>query len=147
MTDKEDYLKDIEESLEKYKRKVSQIEKLLADYQSADKDHLLSESYGLKETLKKGEELLKKLKFSSDENYEELQNSFTKAFNTLQENFRDLLNSFTTEKILKTKTEMTDFSCERIDKLEDYIKQHPLLTTSCALGIGFLIGTLCRHRK
>ena len=32
MTDKEDYLKDIEENLKKYKRKVSQIEKLLADY-------------------------------------------------------------------------------------------------------------------
>ncbi|MBY0292847.1 MAG: hypothetical protein K2W92_06130 [Alphaproteobacteria bacterium] len=147
MTDKENYINAIEENLKNYKHKVSQLEKLLANYQSADRDHLLSESHGLKEALKKGEELLKKLKFSSEENYEELQNSLTKAFDTLQANFRDLLNSFTMEKILQTKTEITDFGCEHMDKLEGYIKQHPLLTTTCALGIGFLIGTLCRPGK
>lgn len=146
MIDK-NYIQDMESHLEKYKNKLSKIEGFLNDYSAKNKDYLTSENNSLKDTFKKGEDIFKKLKSATEENYEEVHEAFTKSFEAIKEGFREFSTLLTMEQLYRTKDEIVDYGQEKIDEVEEYIKKHPALTAACALGIGFLVGTLLKIKK
>ncbi len=142
-----DYIKEMESHMEKYKDKISKIESFLNDYKSDDKAHLVAENNSLKDKLKKGEDILKKLKSSTEENYEEIREVFAKSFEAIKEGFREFSTLLTMEQLWRAKDEVAEYGQEKIDELQDYIKKHPILISSCALGIGFLVGIFLQARK
>ncbi|MBY0293261.1 MAG: hypothetical protein K2W92_08260 [Alphaproteobacteria bacterium] len=146
MIDK-DYIQDMESNMEKYKNKLSKIDNFLNEYNAQDNNHLISENKSLKDTFKKGEEIFKKLKSSTEENYEEIHEAFAKSFEAIKEGFREFSTLLTMEQLYRTKDEIVDYGQEKIDEVEEYIKKHPALTAACALGIGFLVGTLLKIKK
>lgn len=101
----------------------------------------------MKYTYKTGEEIFKKLKSSTEENYEEVHEAFTKSFEAIKESFHEFSSLLTMEQLYRTKDEIADFSQEKIDEVEEYIRKYPALTAACALGIGFLVGTLLKIKK
>lgn len=146
MTDK-DYIQEMESHMEKYKEKISKIERFLNDYKSEDKAHLVSETHSLRDKLKKGEDILKKLQSATEENYEEIREAFIKSFEAIKEGFREFSTLLTMEQLFRAKDEMTEYGQEKIDELQDYIKEHPILVASCALGVGFLVGIFFQAKK
>ena len=101
----------------------------------------------MKDTFKTGEEVFKKLKSSTEENYEEVHEAFTKSFEVIKEGFLEFSSFLTMEQLYRTKDEIADYNQEKIDEVEEYIRKHPALTATCALGIGFLVGTLLKIKK
>lgn len=146
MIDK-DYIQEMESHMEKYKNKISKLEKFLNDYKSEDKAHLVSETNSLKDKLKKGEAILKKLQSSTEENYEEIREGFVKSFDAIKEGFREFSTLLTMEQLWHAKDEVTEYGQEKIDELQDYIKKRPVLIASCALGLGLLVGAFLQARK
>ena len=146
MVDK-DYIQEMDSNMKKYKDKISKIENFLSEYSAGDKAHLVSENNSLKEAFEKGEDIFKKLKSSTEENYEEIHEAFAKAFEGIKEGFREFSTLLTMEQLWRAKDEITDYGQEKIDELQECIKKRPLLTAVCALGAGLLLGTLLKIRK
>lgn len=153
-----DYIQDMGSTIEKYKAKILKIERFLNDYTSEDKAHLLSENKLLQEKVKKGEDIFNKLKSSTEENYEEIREAFGKSLEAIKEGFREFSTLLTMEQLWRAKDEIKDYGYEKIDEikeygyekiddLHDYIKKRPILTAACALGVGFLVGTLLKAKQ
>ncbi|MBY0500525.1 MAG: hypothetical protein K2P93_00800 [Alphaproteobacteria bacterium] len=147
MATKEAYLSELEAQMEKYKNKISKIDELVSNYKSSNKKQLMAERDSLKEKFQEGENTLKKIKSSSEDNYEKIKEASLETFENLKEAFYEFSNLLTMEQLTKAKNEIVEFGDEKLDEIEDYIKKRPLLIVGCALGMGFLIGTLLRSSK
>lgn len=147
MTKNEKFLKRIESSLERYKDKISKIDELLATYKSPDKAHLVSESKKIKETLKKADIAVKKLQSSSQDTFDEIKDYSLEIFDTLNESFNELSSYLTIDQLSHYKDEITNYGCDKMNEVQDYIKKNPLTCAAYALGIGFIIGKLLGRSK
>ncbi|OJW49150.1 MAG: hypothetical protein BGO67_11360 [Alphaproteobacteria bacterium 41-28] len=147
MDKKEKFIKKTESTLEKYKDKISKIDVLLANYKSADKAQLVSESKKIKENLKKADVAFKKLQSSSQDTFEEIKEYSLEIFDKLNDSFDEFSTHLTIDQLHHYKDEIANYSCDKMNQAQDYIKKNPLTCAAYALGIGFIIGKLLSRSK
>jgi len=147
MANKEEYIKELESNMDKYKNKISKIDSLLKNYKSDDKNNLVTESDNLKLKLQQAEQSLKKLKSATADTYETLKESSEEMWGSIKEAFHEFSSLLSMEQLIRTKDEIADYGSERIEDVQEYIKKRPLMTAAWALGIGFLVGTLLTRSK
>ncbi len=147
MAKKEDYIKEIEASMEKYKGKISKIDNLLENYKAENKSDLIAQRQNLKEKFEQGEKMLKQIKSSSEESYEKIRESAGEVFEGIKDAFYELSHFLTMDQLSRTKDEMIDLGNEKVEEIQNFIKDHPLATATWAMGIGFLVGTLYTRSK
>lgn len=147
MEKNEKYIKSLESSMKKYQEKIASIDSLLKEYKAHNKEHLMAGRDDIKEKLKKAEDIFKKLKSSSKENYDEIKSSSLDAVDALKEAFHDFSGLLTLDQLYYAKDEIAEYGCRKVNQVEDYIKQKPLASAACALGIGFLVGIYLMRSK
>lgn len=147
MDKKEKFIKKTESTLEKYKNKISKIDTLLANYKSADKAQLVSESKKIKENLKKADVAFKKLQSSSQDTFEEIKEYSLDILEKLDDSFDEFSTHFTIDQLHHYKDEIANYGCEKMNQAQDYIKKNPLTCAAYALGIGFIIGKILGRSK
>lgn len=147
MRKKEKYIESIENKIEKYKDKLSDVDKLMKSYKSNNKAQLEKERQNLKEKYKEAEAIFKKLKSSSQANFEDIKESSIYIFEDLKEAFEDFSDLLTLEKLYHVKDEVLDYGNEKVSEVQEYIKKKPLTCAALALGVGYLLGTLCKRSK
>ncbi len=147
MSKKEDYIKQAEKSMDKYKEKISKIDNLLENYKSNGKNELVAQRENLKEKFDQAEQMLKKITSSSEENYEKIKENATEIFDNVKEAFHEFSSFLTLEQLSRTKEELVDYGSEKLDEVQSLIKKHPLKVAAWAVGIGFIIGSLLTRSK
>lgn len=147
MTKKEKYIEDIGNKIEKYKDKLSDVDKLMKSYKAHNKVQLEKERQNLKEKYREAEAIFKKLKSSSQTNFEDIKESSTHIFEALKEAFDDFSDLLTLERLYHVKEEVVDYGNEKVSEVQEYIKKKPLTCAAIALGVGYLLGTLCKRSK
>lgn len=147
MTKKEEYIKKIEESMKKYKDKISKIDSALENYKADNKSDLLAQSENLKEKFEQGEQMLKEIRSATEEKYETIQEKAAEVFESVKEAFNEFSNFLTMEQLSRTKDEIMDLGSEKLEEVQSFIKNHPLTMAAWAMGIGFLVGTLFTRSK
>lgn len=147
MKSKDKYIKNAENSMKKYKDKISKIESELKKYESKGKMNLLSESNKLKEKYKEAEKMVKSLKTSTADNFEDLKDEAVSLFNDLKDGYSQLSNLITKDKIMHTKEDIVEYGREKVSKIEDYSKKNPVKIAAISLAVGFVIGQLTRRSK
>lgn len=147
MAKNEKFLKEIEASLNKYKKELSKLDSLLAKNKSSQKARLVSQSKKLKDNLTKAEATFEQLKSASQDKFDDTKKSFLETYNAMSEIFSDFSSHLTTDKLQHYKDEVTNYGCDKLCDAQDYIKKNPLTAAACALGVGFIIGKLLSRSK
>lgn len=147
MNTKESYTKKVQQQMDKYKDKLSKIDDLLKNSQSKSKSELLSQRENLQEKFDEAEKMLKKVMSSSEENYEKIKENAIEIFENVQEAFHEFSSFLTIEQLYRAKDEIIDYGGDKLDEAERFIKNRPLTVAACALGIGFLLGTILMRSK
>lgn len=147
MMEKEDYIEQLEANMKKYNEKISKIDRALENYKSDNKSALLAQRENLKEKFEQGEQMLKKIKSATEDNYEKIQENAAEIFESIKEAFHEFSNFLTMEQLSRTKDEIMDYGNEKLDEVQSFIKNRPLTMAVWAMGIGFLIGTLFTRSK
>lgn len=147
MTSKQDYIKEAEKQMDKYKTKISKIEEFLKGYKSEGREQFLAHQNDLQDKFNQAEKMLKKITDSSEKEYEQIKESATKIFDDVKEAFYEMSSFLTFEQLSRAKDEVIDFGNEKLDEAQTYIKEHPLTAAAWAVGIGFLIGSLITRSK
>lgn len=147
MSTKDDYIKQAQQSVDKYKDKISKIDNLLEKYKGEGKSDLFAHRENLKDKFDQAEKMLKKITSSSEENYEKIKETASEVFGNVKEAFHDFSSFLTLDQLSRAKDEVVDFGNEKLDEIQSYIKKRPLTIAAWAVGIGFLIGTLFTRSK
>lgn len=147
MENKEKYIKNLESNMKRYQEKIASIDSLLKGYKAHNKDHLMAGRDDFKKKLKKAEDIYKKLKSSSKENYDEIKSASLDAFDALKEASHDFSGLLTIDQLYHAKDEITEYGCEKVNQVENYIKQKPLTCAAWAFGVGVLLGTFLTRSK
>jgi ElaB/YqjD/DUF883 family membrane-anchored ribosome-binding protein len=147
MNPKEHYTKQVQNQMEKYKDKLSKIDDLLNNTNSQRRSELLSQRENLQDKFDKAEKILKEITASSDENYEKIKDKAVEVFDDVKEAFHEFSSFLTMEQLYRTKEEIIDFSNDKLEEIETFVKKRPITIAACAIGIGFLIGTLLTRSK
>ena len=147
MSTKDDYIKQAQKNMDKYKDKISKIDNLLEKYKSEGNSDLLAQRENLKDKFDQAEKMLKKITSSSEENYEKIKESAAEVFDNVKEAFHDFSSFLTIEQLSRAKDEIVDFGNEKLDEVQSFIKKRPLTIAAWAVGIGFLIVTLLTRSK
>lgn len=147
MSDKEDYTKKIQKNMDKYKDKISRIDHFLGNAKANGREALLSQRDSLKEKLTDGEKMLQKVQSSSEDGYEKIKESAAEVFEELQAAFHEFSNFLTMEQLYRTQDELIEFGNEKIEDVQELVKNNPLTILACAIGVGFLVGTLLTRSK
>ena len=151
MANKEKYIKDFESNVKKYDAKLSKIESQIKSSKARNKAHLLAEREELKQKIKQADAILKKLKSSSKENFEEIKESAAETLGSLTEAFHDFSKLLTKDQLQghlhHAKDEITTYGGDKATKVGNYIKQKPITAAACAFGIGVAIGLFLTRSK
>lgn len=151
MANKEKYIKDFESNMKKYGTKLSKIDSQIKASKAHNKARLLEEREELKQKIKHADAILKKLKSSSKENFEEIKESATETLASLTEAFHDFSKLLTKDELQghfhHAKDEIAAYGGDKVTKVEDYIKQKPITAAACAFGIGVAIGLFLTRSK
>jgi len=147
MSTKETYTKELEKNLENYKNKISKIEGLLETYKGNNKRDLLAQKTTLEEKFEEGQEMLKKIKAASEEEYEKVRDTAVTLFDSIKEAFYDFSHFLTLEQLSRTTKELTQLGTQTVDEAQDLIKHHPFSVAAGALSLGFIVGTLFARSK
>lgn len=147
MSNKKDYIKTLETTIDKYKNKISKIDTFLENYKSDNKEHLLAERDNLKEKFAQGEKMLQKIQASSEDTYESIKEASSEIFESVKEAFQEFSHLITMEQLVRAKDEIVEYGHEKADELQDYIKNRPLATAAWAMGIGLFVGILLSRSK
>ncbi|OJW50236.1 MAG: hypothetical protein BGO67_02600 [Alphaproteobacteria bacterium 41-28] len=147
MNGKENYIKQVQENMGKYKDKLSKIDELLESYKSNNKPKFLAQRNTLKDKFDQAEQMLKEITSSSEEDVEKIKENAGEIFDNLKEAFHEFSSFLTIEQLSRTKDEIVNFSNEKLDEVQNFIKEHPLTVAAWTVGIGFLIGALLTRSK
>jgi len=147
MSKKEDYIKQAEKQMDKYKDKISKIDNLLENTKASGKSELLAQRENLKDKFDQAEQMLKKIKSGSEENYEKIKENAAEIFDNVKEAFHEFSSFLTMEQLYRTKDEIVDYGNEKLDEVQSFVKERPLTVAAWAMGIGFIIGTLFTRSK
>ena len=141
------YIHNLEEKLEKYSDTLSKIDSVLSDYESRGKTHLISESKGLREKYKEAETMVRSLKDSAADDFEDLKEASMALVSDLKDGLRQFGSLLSMDKILHAKDEVVQYGRGTISETEEYVKKNPFTTAAIALAAGFIIGALLRREK
>lgn len=147
MNTKQNYINQVQKQMDKYKDKLSKIDDLLKSTKSKEKSELLSQRENLQDKFDEAEKMLKKVSSSSEEAYEKIKDNATEIFENVKDAFHDFSHFLTMAHLYRTKDEIVDYGSDKLDEAEKLIKERPLMAAACAIGIGFLIGTLLTRSK
>lgn len=147
MSTKENYMKQIQDQMEKYKNKLSKIDELLKNSKSKGRSELLDQRKNLQEKFDEAEDMVKKISNSSEEAYEKIKENAVEVFDSVKEAFQDFSSFCSLNHLQEAKDEMIELGSEKLDEIESLIKNRPLTAAACAMGIGFLIGALLTRSK
>ncbi|OJW52645.1 MAG: hypothetical protein BGO67_09250 [Alphaproteobacteria bacterium 41-28] len=147
MSTKENYIKQAEKQMEKYRDKISKIDDLLKNKKESGESELLAHRENLKDKFDQAEKMLKKIKSGSEENYEKIKENATEIFESLKEAFHEFSSFLSMEQLSRTKDVVIDYGNEKLDEFQSFVKERPLTIAAWAMGIGFIIGTLFTRSK
>lgn len=147
MSKKDNYIKKAEKQMDKYKDKISKIDNLLKNTKASGKSELLAQRENLKDKFDEAEQILKKIKSGSEENYEKIKENAAEIFDNVKEAFNEFSSFLSLEHLYRTKDEIVDYGNEKLDEVQSFAKERPLTIAAWAMGIGFIIGTLCTRSK
>lgn len=142
MATKNDYIEKAENEIKKYKEKISKIEVMLKEYDAPNAEQLLGYKESLEDKFHAAEDMLEKLKASTEEEYEELQDTASEVFTGIRQAFHDFSNFLTLEQLYHAKDEIIDFGKDKLEDAQELLKKHPLASAASALTLGFVIGSL-----
>jgi len=147
MDTKEDYIKELEKNMDKYKNKISKVDSLLANYNSSNKAELLNQHQSLKHKFVDCGDILKEIKSAGEEEYEQIKEKSSEIFEDIKNAFEEFSSFLTMEQLCLVKDEIVDFGNEKLAEVQELLKQHPLTAAASALILGFIIGTLFTRSK
>lgn len=142
MENKEQHYQDLNSKLEKYKKKISIIDKLLKNHRSHDKEHLISEINKLKGIYQQAEDIFQTLAYATEENYEEIKKSSIEIFEILKKSSDQFSHLLTMGQLSHMKEEIRDFGNEKLSEIEEYAKEKPFTCAAGAFGVGLLVGAI-----
>lgn len=127
--------------------KINFLDELLESYKSNSKPKFLAQRNTLKDKFDQAEQMFKEITSFSEENVEKIKENAGEIFDNLKEAFHEFSSFLTMEQLSRTKDEIVNFSNEKLDEVQNFIKEHPLNVAAWTMGIGFLIGTLLTRSK
>ena len=147
MSDRQKDIKELDSEIKKYKASIKTLETALKDPKIKGREELLSKVQGLNKQLKLAETILQKLKKAPPGDFEDLKAVTSAIFGNFKQSMHEHSNPFTMDKVNHAKDHVKDFSNEKVHKVKECIKEKPLLSAACALGVGFIIGALINRSK
>lgn len=147
MRTKQEYIEQIQNNIDKYKDKISKIDKLLENYNPNNKSELLNHRKNLKNKFEKAEGMLEKVKSAGEEEYEKIKEEASEVFDGIKEAFHEFSSFLTIEELYHVKDEIVDYGNEKLDEAQELLKQHPLTAAASALTLGFIIGSFFTRSK
>lgn len=147
MADREENLKELDGEIKNIKDKIKIIESSLKKAKSQAKEKLLSEKQELQKKLKLAEDIYQKLESAPPGSYGDLKAVSSALFDYLKGNVQEYTHLLSMDPVYHAKDDVIEFSCEKAAQVEKCIKEKPLLSAACALGIGFILGALLTRSK
>ena len=147
MDTKEAYIKQVEKQMESYQNKINKIDDILKNYKSDNKSEILAHRKDLSERFEQAENMLKKIKSSSAEGYEEIKEEAKEIFTHVKDALQEFSSSLSLDRLSRVKEEVVEFGSEKIDEMQELMKKHPITVAAWAISIGFIIGTLFTRSK
>jgi ElaB/YqjD/DUF883 family membrane-anchored ribosome-binding protein len=147
MPEKDTYTKQLEQTLEKYKNKISKIEEFVESYKGSNRRELLNQRAELQEKFEEGKKMLKQIQGSSEKEYENLKEGATTLFESLKDAIYDFSHYLTLDQLSRMKGELTDLGHQTVDEAEALVRQNPLSMAVGALSFGFILGMLFARSK
>lgn len=141
------YIINAEKKLKIYKEEISKIESDLKGYKSGTKKNLNSEIKEVKEKYRDVEKIIKELKVSTADNFEDVKERAVELFNELKEGLSKSSALLTKDNLIHAKDEATHFGKEKASEVEGYIKRNPVTSAVISLAVGFVVGQLLGRSK
>ena len=145
MDNRTQYLNEIDSNLKKYREKISKMNNVVKNSSHKNKDILLSED--LEKKYQKAEDIFKKLKSSSQENFAEIKAASTEIFDSLSQSFDKVTQLISEEDLNRLKKEAVKFGVQKASEAGGLVKKHPLTFLTGAFGVGILIGLFFNRFK
>ncbi len=133
-------LDEFKKELNAYTQKLKEIQKPLKGKAGKESQKI---SNSLQELLQEAKKAYGKLETASAEEWGPLKAIANTAFENLRESFEETAHSLS-EQVKVYADQIEEYSQEQIENTSEYIKSNPFKSTLIALGVGYIIGRICK---
>jgi len=134
------YLDDLKNELNQYKKKLSTAEK---SFKGKTKDEGSNILKSLQQIFDEASQAYKKLEAASAEEWEPLKKIAGQSFEDLKETFSDFFHT-TSDQVNEYANQIGEYSEEALESSIEYIKENPFRSVLLAGGLGFVVGRMLK---
>lgn len=140
MNDNRQYLNDLKDELNQYKKKLLTAEKSFKGKAKGEGSNILN---SLQQIFDEASQAYKKLETASAEEWEPLKKIASQSFEDLKNTFSDFFHT-TSDQVNEYASQIEEYSEEALESSIEYIKENPFRSVLLAGGLGFVVGRMLK---